>query len=1209
MSKMHWTPAQRKAIDYKGDALLLSAAAGSGKTATLTERIARLLTDENSTAEISRMLCVTFTRAAAAELRERIGRKLSQALAENPGNSRLSRQLYDLGRARITTIHSYCLEVLRTHAPELGLPAGFAIAEEADVKSLGRQVMADVLSDLFDRGEDWFITLADTLAGARNEASLDDALLKLANAMTSAGMEPRALDSLADSLTRADGDFLTTPMGAGIRSAVLRFARHHAAYFADVAEDFSQDEVFAKNYLPAAQACCATAKALLTAAEAGSYSAVRAALLGHDKCALGRGVKKEMQTPESLYFKDQREDFQKKIDTWLKKSFTLTPEETTVACARTAEAAHHIARVLSLYFDTLRTRKRDRGMVDFTDLEEMTARLFTDENGNPTEAAVQAGKSFDYIFIDEYQDTNHLQDSIFSALAQGGGGRFMVGDIKQSIYRFRGAEPEVFSSYRRAWPTEEEDPLASSRSLFMQENFRCDKSVIDFGNLVSCHIFSTGSIPFTESDELKYAKHGDTPKPAHPVEVRILPKSKDEEEKSAHVTEEAAYVADRIAQMLGRERREDGTPLSPGDIAILLRSPGKDGAAFAEALEARGIRVQNRSSNTLYEQPEILLMLSVLRSIDNPTRDIHLAAAMKSPLFSFTLDDLVRIRRAVSYGSLWDAVAICQKESVPEAGVTEDLSRRCGEFITRLENLRRDARGMGTDKLILRLFTESRILTLLEGDPSVDAAAARANLQSLYDEARRFENAAGGGLYPFLTHLEAVAESGGTLPQKDADPNAVRIFSIHQSKGLEFPVCFLARTDKGRNMQDTHARVLFDPAVGVAMKLPDEGGVVRCETPLRRSVSSAMADAIIEEEMRVLYVAMTRARERLIITAALENPEEHLQKSSVGARYVTAHTVYNASNYITWILDAIASAARRGDARIDAVNVEIVAGSQNEDTAADTATDATPTSVNEAEVERYRELFEKRFSCRYPHGVLTGIPAKLTVSRLYPGILDEVEAAEDTRAEITRTPSLPPRGERNRAPRFLKGKTEFEASFAGTATHTFMQFCDFAALAKSGAEAELRRLRAEGFLTDAMAEAVRIPEIEKFRESELFARMQNASYMRREFRFNASLPAQDFTTDPTLAEELRREGADIIVQGVVDCLFIDRDGRAVLVDYKTDRLTEKETADPTLAAKKLIDRHKTQLVYYRAVCEKMFGREIEECVIYSLPLGRGIDVE
>ncbi len=1205
MSKMSWTPAQRKAIDYRGDALLLSAAAGSGKTATLTERIVKLLTEEDSTAEISRMLCVTFTRAAAAELRERIGRKLNEALANHPGNSRLSRQLYDLGRARITTIHAYCLEVLCSHAPELGLPAGFSIAEEADVKKLSAQVMSDILSDLFDQGEDWFMTLADTLAGARNEASLDEALTKLANAVSSAGMEAETLDKLADALLTEEGDFLTSPGGAGIRSYLLRFARHYAVYFADIVEEFSQDKELTDKYLPAAKACLITAEQLRTAAEDGSYSGVRAALLGFDSIGLTR-LSKGRKTPEIAYFQEQKKKFSAKIEEWRDKNFALTPEETTVACARTAEAAHHIARVLKLYFDTLRARKREQGIVDFSDLEELTAKLFTDEEGNPSEAAIQAGKSFDYIFIDEYQDTNRRQDSIFSALAEGGGGRFMVGDIKQSIYRFRGAEPEVFSSYRRAWPTEEEDPGAKAMSLFMQENFRCDQSVVDFGNLVSRHIFSTGSIPFTESDELKYAKHGDSPKPAHPVEIRLLPKDSKKDE--ADGMDEPAYVADRIVQMIGRERREDGTPLTPGDIAILLRSPGRDAAAYADALEARGIRVHNQACNTLYEQPEILLMMSILHAIDNPTRDIHLAAAMKGPVFRFTLDDLVRIRLASRYGSLWDAVAVCAKETVPDAGVDEDLCRRCGEFLDRLQTLRQDARGMGADKLILRLYEESRILTLIEGDRSVDSVSARANLQALYDEARRFENGTGGGLYPFLAHMELVVESGGALPLKDADPNAVRIFSIHNSKGLEFPVCFLPRTDKQWNTQDTTQRVLFDPSVGVAMKLPDEGGVVRCDTPLRQSLSVAMKDALLEEEMRILYVAMTRARERLIITATLSKPEEKLQMHTISARYASDHAVYSAPNRLTWILDAIEIARRTGDERIHAVNVEIVRPlAESED--AEPVYEAEPFTPDEAKVAEYRDLFAKRFAYRYPHSALSGIPAKLTVSRLYPGILDDMESEEGIQAEITRQPSLPPRGEKNRAPRFLKGKTEFEASFAGVATHTFMQFCDFDALARSGAEAELKRLTEAGFLSATMAQAVRLDEIEKFRESDLFARMRSASYMRREFRFNASLPAWEFTADPTLAEELRQKNADIIVQGVVDCLFIDRDGRAVLVDYKTDRLTDKEMADPTLAKKKLVERHKTQLIYYRAVCREMFEREIEECVIYSLPLGRDIAVE
>lgn len=1208
MSKPKWTDAQLAAIHYDGEDLLLSAAAGSGKTATLTERIVSLLTAPDSTAEISRMLCVTFTRAAAAELRERIGRNLTAALAENRGNARLTRQLYDLGRARITTIHSFCLDILRSHAAELGLPAGFAVAEEADVRNLSRQVMTDVLSDCFDGGEDWFIALADTLAGARNESSLDEALLTLAESLESAGMSPAKLDELARDMC-AEADFFSTPAGAGTRTRVMRFARHYGEYFTAMMEEFAEDERFANAYIPAAAICADTARDLLRACEAGSYTAARAVLAAFAPPARLGSVSTALQTEDVLYFKEQYTTFKQQIAALLAKSFALNEADIAAARLRTAETAQSIARVLGIYFDTMHSRKKERGIVDFGDLERLTAALFTDENGQPTDAARQAGAAFDYIFIDEYQDTNHLQDSIFSSLAAGGGGRFMVGDIKQSIYRFRGAEPEVFSSYRRAWPTAEEDPAATARSLFMQENFRCDSTVVDFVNLVSRHIFSTGAIPFTKSDELKYAKPAAPDKREYPVEVRLIPAPGRGDGDDTPVGE-AEYVAKRISQMLGRERREDGTPLAPSDIAILLRSPGTDGAAFAQALEARGIRVQNRTASALYEQPEVLLMLSVLYAIDNPTRDIHLAAAMKSPVFAFTLDDLVRIRRAAYGGSLWDAVLLCGRESVPDAGVGEDLSRRCGEFAQRLSNLRRDARGMGADKLILRLYEETDIFTLLEGDDSRDSTAMRANLGALYEEARRFENAGGGGLYPFLARIAALAETGGAMPQKDADAGAVRIFSIHQSKGLEFPVCFLSRTAKLRNSRDTSARVLFDSAVGVAMKLPDEGGLVQCDTPIRQSIAATMTDAAMEEEMRILYVAMTRARERLIITATLSDPEKVWEQSALAAPYLTDYSVYGASRNITWILHAIAAARRAGE-DISSADVQIVTErTSEEEKIPETAAAASEEiALDEAAVASYRTLFTDRFAYTYPHAALRGIPAKLTVSRLYPGILDEIESAESTGVEITRAPTLPQRGERNRAPRFLSGKTEFEASFAGTATHTFMQFCDFDHLAGAGAEAELSRLIAAGFLSPTMADAVRIDEVEMFRQSDLFARMRRASYMRREFRFNASLPAWEFTEDESLAADLRREGADIIVQGVVDCLFIDEDGRAVLVDYKTDRLTDKEIADPALAAEKLIRRHETQLKYYRAVCADMFGRAIDKCVIYSLPLGKDIEME
>lgn len=1208
MAQTKWTAAQAAAIGYRGRNLLLSAAAGSGKTATLTGRIVSLLTDPDSEAEISRMLCVTFTRAAAAELRERIGRALREALAADKNNARLTRQLCDLGRAQITTIHAFCLSVLRPHAAELGLPAGFAVAQQSEADSLARQAMTDVLSSFFEAGEEDFLRLADTLGGARSEASLDDAMLSLAASLAGRGMDGASLAALSEPMD-GTADFFSSPAGAGTRARLMRFAGHYRSYFDAAAQSFAEDEKFSRAYLPAAAACRDASDALLRAASDGSYSRAREVLAAFSPPARLGTVRAEFQTDEVAFFKDIYAAFKKEMASLRERSFALTEEETALAASRTADVCRTAARVLDAYFEELNGRKRERGIVDFTDLETMTARLFLNADGTPSAAAREAGEAFDYIFIDEYQDTNRMQDAIFTALSAGGGRRFMVGDIKQSIYRFRGAEPEVFASYRRKWQPAAPDAAPDGdggESIFMRENFRCDRTVVDFVNTVSRHIFASGSIPFTPDDELAYAKAQPPEYTASPVEVRLLPSRAGEEE----TVDEAEYVARRISALLGHARRADGTPLAASDIAILLRSPGADAAAFSDALARRGIRVSDRTASSLYEEPEVALMVSILRAVDNPSRDIDLAGAMKSPVFGFTLDDLIRIRRAGPDGSLWDAVRQCagilpaaeNSESVPG-----ELAGRCAAFCARLGTLRTDARGMKTDRLLLRLYAETDAMRLPEASPDRDSCAVSENLLALYETARRFENGgAGGGLYAFLRSIEEAQDEGAADSAQKDDGDAVRILSIHQSKGLEFPVCFLARAAKKRNLRDTTAPVLFEPSVGAVMRLPDEGGLVRCDTPLRRSVAAAIADACAEEEMRVLYVAMTRARERLIVTASLPDPEAALDGCAQAAPYVTAYSLYDADRYIDWILGALAAARLRGEESTADVAVVREAADNGAPAAAVRTDDAPHAAAEPAEIQDWMRLFSTRFSFVYPYAHLAGIPAKLTVSRLYPGILDE--DGEGERTELSRAPQPVSMPEKNRAPRFLSGKTEFEASFAGTATHVFMQFCDFERLARDGAAEELSRLRSAGFLTEAMADAVRLDEIERFRSSALLLRMRRAVRVRREFRFNAALPACGFTRDEALAEKLRETGTDVIVQGVVDCLFEEADGRVVLVDYKTDRLSAQEIREPALAAKKLCARHADQLRYYRAVCARMLARPVDECLIYSLPLGEALSV-
>lgn len=1193
MPAPRWTSAQRRAIDYGGRNLLLSAAAGSGKTATLTQRIVSLLTAPDSTAEISRILAVTFTRAAAAELKQRVGKALREAIAAGGENSRLSRQLCDLGRAQITTIHSFCLHTLRPHFAELSLPAGFTVAETAEIGALSAEIMADTVSDFFEEGAADFFALADTLGGARDESSLDAVLLDLSKTLVSRGLDGCDLARLADALSRMT-QFFASPAGAGTRTRVRRFAAHYCTYFSDICEEFLADELFAAKYYPAAKADLDLASSLLAAADRGDYDGCRAVLYAYAPPRLG-AIRADSQTDAGLYFKEVHGKFKKEVDKLRSRSFTLTEAETADTVRRTAEISRAAARVLSVYFDRLGERKRERGIVDFGDLETMTARLLMNEDGTPSAAARDVAAAYDYIFIDEYQDTNEAQDAIFRAISESSS-RFMVGDIKQSIYRFRGAEPEVFSSYRRLWqPLTEEEPTPESASHFMSENFRCDKTVVDFVNLVSRHLFSRCAIPFTRDDELVFAKVCPEDYTPAPIEIRLI-------EKSDEAEAESEYVARRVSDLLAHGRRADGAPITPRDIAILLRSPGTDGAVFKEALAARGIPVQDHAAGGLYAQPEIVYVLSILRALDNPTRDIDLAAAMRGPVFGFTLDDLVRIRRVCPKGSLWDAVRTAAGLLAPDAdadAADESLAVRCLAFAEDLTSLRADARGMKADDLLLRLYRETNMEEIAAAEDGRDAVAVSNNLRALYDNARRFEGGAGGGLYPFLQMIDEAVETEPSSAEDDGT-DSVRVMSMHHSKGLEFPVCFVCRADKGRNRKDSTSPLLFDSALGAVMRLPDTGGLVRCDTPLRQSVAAAITDASIEEEMRVLYVALTRARERLIVTGTVSDPAAAALAAQItpASPYFSEETVFSSPSYLTWILNAVSEARMNGE-DTSYITVSAVDGAADEIDLPDVSgapAEQTPDADADA-VQLCTEEIGARLAFKYPHAHLAAVPAKLTVSRLYPGILDEEDAP----------PAAP--SEKNAPPAFLSGRTELEASFAGTATHVLLQFADFARLAETGAAEECARLTEAGFLSPQMADAVRLDEITRFIESDLFARLRTARTVRREFRFNAALPAAQFTADESLAACLAADGTDIIVQGVMDLLFEDADGKIVLADYKTDRLTEKEMADPALAAEKLLARYENQLSYYRAAASAMLGRDVDECLIYSLPLGDTVAVK
>lgn len=1269
---MNYTPAQTRAITYPDGNLLLSAAAGSGKTATLTQRILYLL--ENDKARLTEMLIVTYTRAAAAELRGRIGKKITEAAKES-GSRRMARHLTDLPGAQISTIHAFLYRTLRPSFAALGLSPDFTIADEATVDTLKTEAMRDTLDDFYARGSEDFIRLADTLAGSRDAEALDRTLLSIYAAITAAGETPDALHRYADMLACEDG-FFAMPQSDPVKNRLRQAFAHYGRITEGLRREF--DEITEEKYGPAADWITDWLNAAKSALDGGSYSEIRTLLRDYAPPRLAT-LSSKYATDTSENFKAVREDLKKDVIRFA-DSFFADPEElVSQSLTRTAALLRTAAEVLTAYADAFRSRKMSRSLLDYNDLEALALRLFIAPDGSPTDAARETGRRFRYIFVDEYQDTNRVQDAIFRALASECP-RFMVGDSKQSIYRFRGAEPSVFARYRDRWPVTEPDEdtadadfaPADGRCLFMSENFRCDSTVVDFVNLVSDFLLPRSAMPYEPADALVFGKGSGELVPA---EIVLVEKNTPEEGEAADERDpEAEYVAERIAELL-REQivLPDGKLLSPDDIAILLRSPDTNGGAFRQALVKRGIPVRMPGGEYLFGSPAILFVMCLLHAADNPLHDIPLAGAMHSPLFGFATHELVLLRAwsrktmAARYRwegdmplyyivqlaadpgwtfspeeepadtapaeipdmpeetpdrlqiaidawlaeDLWPEEEAVLPADIPETPgeaeeseeepLPEELAEKCRVFLRAAEELRTMACGMRADRFLDELMRRYAIFDL----PEIrDNPVEQNNLHTLYDMARRYESGAFGGVGGFLTYAEELQKQ----KQDGAEDSlpAVTILSIHKSKGLEFPVVFVSACSKSRNNRDETGDVLFDTDLGFGMRLPDTGGYARCGTALRSAIGEKKRLESVEEEMRVVYVALTRARNRLIVTGKVKDAEAFTEDCRFAAEYASPYSVTGGCTYLEWILSAALAHGPDPCWRLLTVT-------DAPDADAECPEELT---AEEACVEDWEARLGDNLGFAYPWDYLAKIPAKLNVSALRPGILDEdalpLSAEEsDTPETEDDTPDAEEIGTAEPIlPAFMQETpAAMTAAQRGTATHQFLQFADFASLAENGVEAELARLKERHFLEEAAAAGVYVTQLERFRGSDLFRRICASAEVHREFRFNAPMDAWRFTENPALAEVLRRDSVRLIVQGVVDCVFRDEDGTLTLVDYKTDRPTAEEYKNPALADDRFIARHSMQLSYYREICAAMFGEEIGRTVIYSTALAREIAVK
>ena len=1209
-----WTLSQEAAMQIDGKTLLVSAAAGSGKTSVLTERIIRKLTDTEHPADLSRMLIVTFTRAAAAELKGRIAKALTEAMAKDPENAHLSRQLFLLGSAQISTIDAFFQKAVRANFERLSLPASFRMADEAEVLPIAAEIMDGLLEEYYDRyaqsssqaspfaklQNNPFAETLDHLMSGRSDGKLSAVLREFLARFSAEPEGVGVLGRFAKELNAAaDAEYFTTSYGRVVRDHLCDLFDGYITFLNKVEAHLDATPDMRAKCLGIVQSDIGYCRAMKKALDEGVYTRAREVAYTF---VSGRFPTLKEKTREIIDYQEWRGKFKNDVAKRVQGLLQYPAEVISEQMRRTALPAEILYRFYSEYTARYLSEKLERGLLEFDDVRAMLYKLLTDENGAPTSFAEELASSYDAVYIDEYQDVDYLQDRIFSLI--GKNRRFMVGDIKQSIYGFRGSEPSIFAGYRREMPlyTEQEAQNADGVCVFMSDNFRCDKPVIDFANKVCAFLFSAceSTVGYRPQDDLVCSKSTDgITAPAHPAPVTLAvfdapPRKKargEDEDDAEDVREEAVWVAAEISRLLREETLDNGAPIRPSDIAILVRNKSH-GATYTDELAKLGIPVLSPTSSDMAQDPLLYDMLNLLKSVDNPWRDLPLSEFLLSPLGGFDLEELCEIRAAAQTSvSLYDALLTLAENK------EHRLAAKCSALIDWLDSMRRLANAQPADRFLRLLYGEDRVAHL--SDKPV--------LLYLYEQARIYQKNAFCGLYGFLSHFAKLLE-GDKLSGEGfgASEDAVTVMTVHHSKGLEFPVVFLSSTGSPFNKDDLKKNLLYHREVGIACRLYDEGSGNLEDTALRAALCLKVDEEQVEESIRTLYVALTRARERMYVTGTLAGKWDTAMTNASLIHRGNRASILGASNMLSWILAALWEGGKL-DENLPLTVVHPFYGEVERGLPLSVGATAPEKEATFSPVaERYAAIYRAKETESYPFAFLQGLPTKVAASKLSSDLLDRLvdeeneEAALAAQIELMQSATEP-------FDSLLQEQEKPSATEVGSATHAFLQFCDYERLMATSPEEEAERLVADGFMSRRAADILHFRQLKAFCQSDLMKLIGSAAKVQRELKFGILTPMRELTQNEALADQLGEE--TLFVQGSIDLLLTMPDGRLILVDYKTDRITDEERANPALLAKRLGEAHGHQLAAYTKALRDLLGRAPDEMRIYSLPLGMSLLIE
>ncbi len=1269
---MKFTPEQQRVIELHNSNILVSAAAGSGKTAVLVERIIRMICDGEHPADIDRLLIVTFTNAAAAEMRERIAAGITARLEADPGNEHIQQQSALLHNAQITTIDSFSLFLIRNHFNEIGLDPDFRVADEGEIKLLQQEVLAQLLEDAYagqfvPEAPEQFHACVEYFCPGGRESVLEQHILNLSRYAGSfpwpeEWLEERKNDYAAgdmEALVHSDyGQYLTERVNRTVEGCLEKLQEvKRLCELPDGPYMYGELTDAEIEQLERLTSCKDLEE------QAAKVPAVTFARLPSKKDDSVDPAKRELAKAIRNSVKDTLSD--------LSESYFKTPLELAVEQGKACREPLRMLLDLVLEFDRrLLAAKQERHLIDFSDMEHYALQILlkrekVEETGGtgtdhaetkyrivPSDVAMEYRQYFQEILIDEYQDSNLVQEYLLSAISgeeEGRYNRFMVGDVKQSIYKFRLARPELF--------LEKYDIYQETGDLCridLAKNFRSRIQVVDAVNDVFSRIMSReiGGIAYDDKAALyPGAVYPAQEDPAYGSELLLIRKPEKGEREESGIGEqhtegagvlvdydnvrqlEALAIAARIKQLKGSlQVMEKSTgelrPVRYSDMVILLRTTSGWDEEFKKILEQQGIPVYITSKTGYFGALEVQELLQFLRVLDNPRQDIPLFGVMQSVFGGFTQEEIAQIRsggeghsrkRMTLYEALKEVAqsgrTVEEGEEISageSAGEEAELSQKADTFLQRIGHYRDLTPFTSIRDLLQRILDDYDYLNYVTALPA--GSKRRANVEMLLTKASAFEKTSYFGLFHFIRYMEQLEKYDvdyGEADTLDENADVVRIMSIHKSKGLEFPVVFVSGLSKRFNMQDANQSLIVDMDLGVAVDYVDSVRRIKNKTLRRAVLSAKMKEDNLAEELRVLYVALTRAREKLILTAVLDKADEKWELAQMtGQERLTYLDFCEAGNYMDFLLPILPKTGitvktlRTEDLAAEELGEQLRMGDRREQLRL-IACGETPLTGDPEENERKLMHLRERFAYQYPHPGLQKLYTKTTVSELkIAAMAEKDEAAFHTFEEKEVVPYIPG---------FRREQEKVSGAVRGNAFHRVMELLDFMyVFVESGLfekcpgdyetyrkrlDAERLKNRLEEFLqretvslrlTEEYAKAVSLPKILNFLEQELAYRMwraQEQGLLYREQPFVLGIDAKRL--DPDLPE-----GEKVLIQGIIDVFFIE-DGEIVLLDYKTDVIDSLEA---------LWNRYNVQIQYYEEALTKLMQMPVKERILYSFYL-------